>query len=360
MAKKVVKKTVKKTASKAVKKSVSKAVKKTVAKKATKVAPKFSISKPLQKAAMIAVKDCMGVKENEQVMVLTDEGKKNLGVAIWEAAKKLNSEAILVEMKPRKTNGEEPPAAIATMMAAADVVLCPTTKSVTHTNARRSACDKGVRITTLPGITEEMMIRCLNADYNKIADLSNKLKAILDPVKVIRVTSKKGTDITLPKEGRNATADTGIVVEKGAFSNLPAGETFIAPLEGTSNGVIIIDGAMSGVGLVKKEIKVIVKDGYAVEFIGGAEAKALEKLIEPHGLPGRNIAEFGIGTNYKAKLTGNILEDEKVMGTIHIAFGDNKSMGGVVSVPSHLDGLIKNPTVEADGVIIMKDGKFTI
>jgi leucyl aminopeptidase (aminopeptidase T) len=77
-------------------------------------------------------------------------------------------------------------------------------------------------------------------------------------------------------------------------------------------------------------------------------------------LPGRNVAEFGIGTNYKAKLTGVILEDEKVMGTIHIALGDNISMGGIVSVPSHLDGLVKNPTVEVDGNIIMKNGKFIV
>jgi len=357
---KATKKPVKKAASKAVKKSVSKAAKKTVAKKVVKKAPKTTASKPLQKAAMIAVRDCMGVKENEQVMVLTDFNKKHIGTAIWEAAKKLNAEAILVEMKPRTTNGEEPPKSIAAMMAASDVVLCPTTKSVTHTNARIEACKAGARVSTLPGITEEAMVRCLNADYNKIAALSVKLKEILDPAKTVRVTSKKGTDITMPKEGRAAKADTGIVTEKGAMSNLPAGETFLAPLEGTSNGVIVIDGAMSGVGLVKKEIKVIVKDGYATEFIGGAEAKALEKLLEPFGQEGRNIAEFGIGTNYKAKLTGLILEDEKVMGTIHIAFGNNKTMGGVCGVPIHLDGLVKNPTVEVDGVVIMKDGKFTI
>jgi len=360
MAKKVAKKTVKKAASKIVKKSVSKAAKKTVNKKVKVVTSSIPISKPLQNASMIAIKDCMGVKENEQVTIITDENKRNIGFALWEAAKKLNAEAILVEIKPRSTNGEEPPPAVAQIMAASDVVLCPTTKSLTHTNARREACAKGARIATLPGITEEMMVRCLNADYNRIAELTMKLKSILDPAKVIRVTSKKGTDITLPKEGRLTKPDTGIVTQKGEMSNLPAGEAFLAPLEGMSNGVIVIDGAMAGIGLVKKEIKVIVKDGYAVEFIGGEEAKALEKLIEPHGLPGRNIAEFGIGTNYKAKLTGRILEDEKVMGTIHIAFGDNKSMGGVVSVPSHLDGLIKNPTVEVDGVVIMKDGKFTI
>jgi aminopeptidase len=341
------------------KKSTKKVVKKNAQKKKVEKVPK--LSKKLQDAAMIAVKDCMGAKEGESVLVITDENKRNIGVALWEAAKALKTEAILLEIKPRSTNGEEPPPSVAEMMGNVNVCLCPTTKSLTHTNARRKACEKGTRISTLPGITEDMMVRCLNADYRRIEELSNKLKAILDPAKVIRVTSKSGTDIIMPKEGRLAKADTGIVVNPGEMSNLPAGETFLAPLEGQSNGVVVIDGAMAGIGILKNtKIKVVVKDGYATDITGGKEAEALIKLMEPHGLLGRNVAEFGIGTNYKAKLTGAILEDEKVMGTIHVAFGDNKSMGGVVSVPSHLDGLVKNPTVEVDGQIIMKDGKFTV
>ena len=321
-----------------------------------------NISTPLQKAAMIAVKNCMAVKEKEQVVIITDENKKSIGIALWEAAKKLKAEAILVEMIPRKDNGEEPPPSIATLMAAADVVLCPTSKSLTHTKARMAACKEGARIATLPGITEDTMVRCLNADYSKIVALSVKLKKILDPAKIIRVTTKKGTDITIPVAGRLAKADTGIVHKKGEYSNLPAGEAFLAPIEGKSNGIIIIDGAMAGgIGLVKKEIKVIVKDGFAVQFIGGEEAKALKKLLKPKGKLGRNIAEFGIGTNYKAKLTGLILEDEKAIGTIHIAFGTNSSMhGGKVNAGIHLDGLIKEPTVEVDGKIIMKEGKILI
>jgi leucyl aminopeptidase (aminopeptidase T) len=319
-----------------------------------------NISLPLQKAATIAVKNCMGVKAGEQVVVITDENKRNIGIALWEAAKKLKAEAILIEMTPRQTNGEEPPPAIATIMAAADVVLCPTTKSLTHTKARIAACKNGARISTLPGINEDTMVRCLNADYSKIKTLSEKLKKVLDPAKVIHVTSKKGTDIILPVGGRLAKADTGIVTKKGEYSNLPAGEAFLAPLEGKSNGIIVIDGAMAGVGLVKKEIKVIVKNGLAVEFIGGQEAKALENLLKPKGKAGKNIAEFGIGTNYKAKLTGLILEDEKVMGTIHIAFGTNTSFGGKVDAGIHLDGLINKPTVEVDGKVIMKEGKFLI
>jgi leucyl aminopeptidase (aminopeptidase T) len=349
----------KKVAKKIVKKSIKKVLTKVTTKKKTIAKPKTS--RALDNAALIAVRDCMGVKEGESVLVITDVNKRNIGYAIWEAAKNLSTEAMLLEIKPRSTNGEEPPSSIAELMGNVNVCLCPTTKSLTHTNARRNASAKGARISTLPGITEDMMTRCLNADYNRIAELSNKLKEILDPAKIIRVTSKNGTDITMPKEGRVAKADTGIVHNPGEMSNLPAGETFLAPLEGQSNGVVVVDGSMAGVGILKNtKIKIIVKDGYATEVTGGKEAEALVKLFEPHGLPARNVAEFGIGTNYKAKLTGEILEDEKVMGTIHIAFGDNMSMGGVVNVPSHLDGLVKNPTVEVDGQIIMKDGKFLI
>jgi aminopeptidase len=343
---------------KTVKPKAKKVIKKAV--KPAKSSDSIKVSPKLKKAAMIAVRDCMGSKEGESVLVITDINKRNIGYALWDAAKQLNTEAMLIEIKPRSTNGEEPPPPLAEMMGNVNVVLCPTTKSLTHTNARKNANAKGARISTLPGITEDSMVRCLSADYNKIAALSIKLKEILDPAKVIRVTSKNGTDITMPKEGRLAKADTGIVVNPGEMSNLPAGETFLAPLEEKSNGVVVVDGAMAGIGMVKNKIKIVVKDGYATEITGGKEAEALVKLLEPHGQPGRNVAEFGIGTNYKAKLTGLILEDEKVMGTIHIAFGNNFTFGGVVQVPSHLDGLVKNPTVEVDGKIIMKNGKFTI
>jgi aminopeptidase len=342
---------------KPIKKAVKNVLKKAVPKK--NAAPKTS--KALLGAALIAVRDCLGAKEGESVLVITDVNKRNIGYAIWEAARGLNTEAMLLEIKPRSTNGEEPPPAVAEMMGGVDVCLCPTTKSLTHTKARKAANEKGARIATLPGITEDMMVRCLNADYNRVAELSIKLKKILDPAKVIRVTSKNGTDITMPKEGRISKADTGIVHNKGEMSNLPAGETFLAPLEGLSNGVVVVDGSMAGVGVIKKnKIRIVVKDGYATEVTGGKEAEALVKLFEPHGLPARNVAEFGIGTNYKAKLTGAILEDEKVMGTIHIAFGNNFTFGGTVEVPSHLDGLVKNPNVEVDGRLIMKDGKFVI
>jgi leucyl aminopeptidase (aminopeptidase T) len=112
--------------------------------------------------------------------------------------------------------------------------------------------------------------------------------------------------------------------------------------------------------MVDEPIRITVKDGYAAEITGGESARRLIALLEPHGEDGRTVAEFGIGTNDKAILTGVILEDEKVMGTIHIAFGDNKSMGGTVRVASHLDGLITRPTVWFDDRVVMEGGRLLV
>jgi aminopeptidase len=320
----------------------------------------MKLSPELCSAARVAVRDCMGVKNDEKVLVITDEPLRTIGYALWAAAKEIGAEVLLIEILPRKTNGEEPPHEVAKLMKMVDVVLCPTSKSLTHTDARRNACTQGVRIATLPGVTEEIMIRCMNADYNKIAERTFKLCTMLEKTETIRVTTPAGTDITLPIKGRQAHASSGLFREKGLSGNLPTGEAYLAPLEGLSNGVVVVDGSMASVGMVKTPIRIVVQDGYATEITGGEEAKKLIALLEPHGKDARTVAEFGIGTNNKAILTGIILEDEKVMGTIHIAFGDNKSMGGTVRVASHLDGLIKYPSVWFDSTCIMKDGKFMI
>jgi leucyl aminopeptidase (aminopeptidase T) len=300
----------------------------------------------------------MGTKEGERVLVVTDEPLRTIGYALHQAAKDLGHDVVLVEILPRKSNGAEPPPQVAAMMAAFDVVLCPTSKSLTHTDARRAASAAGTRVATLPGVTEAIMVRCMNADYNRIAERTFSLCADLERTRVVRVQAPAGTDITMPIEGRKAYASSGLFRNKGESGNLPTGEAFLAPLEGRSNGVVVVDGSMAGIGVVSSPIRIVVKDGYAEEISGGAEAERLVALLDPHGRDARTVAEFGIGTNDKAILTGVILEDEKVMGTIHIAFGDNKSMGGTVRVASHLDGLITRPTVWFDDRKIMDGGRF--
>jgi aminopeptidase len=315
----------------------------------------------LDSASIIAIKDCMAVKKNEKILVITDELKKEIGYSLYSNAIRMGYKALFVEMKSGKINGEEPSDEIAHLMQKFDVVFIPTAKSLTHTDARRNASKKGVRVATFPGITKEVMIRGLNADYKKISRLSIKLKKILEKGREIRVTAPAGTDISFRIEGRTAIASKGLFHKKGESGNLPTGETFLAPVEGTSNGVFVVDGSMAGLGLVKgSKIRIEVKDGFATRISGGATAKKLSRMLDSVGKNARNIAEFGIGTNDSVKLSGILLEDEKVMGTVHIALGNNISMGGSVNVPIHLDGVIKEPTVSMDGKVIMRSGKLLI
>jgi aminopeptidase len=318
----------------------------------------FTISEALLRAATVAIRDCMGASAGERLLVVTDEPQRLIGLALHRAAKDLGHDVLLVEMLPRTTNGEEPPPEVAELMTRFDVALCATLKSLTHTDARRAASAAGTRVATLPGVTAEIMVRCMNADYVRIAARTERLCSLLASTRTVRVQSPSGTEVTLPIEGRQPLASTGIFHEKGQWGNLPTGEAYLAPVEGRSNGVVVVDGSMAGVGVVATPIRITIEDGYATEISGGPEAAALRSLLDAHGRDARTVAEFGIGTNDRAVLTGVILEDEKVMGTIHIAFGDNKSMGGSVRVASHLDGLVKSPTVWFDDRLIMRDGHF--
>lgn len=317
------------------------------------------MDRKLMSASRIAVK-CLAPRKGESMIVITDEPLRQIGQAIFKVAKEFGVEPVLVEITPRERNGEEPPPKIAEMWKKFDLFLAPTSKSLTHTKARRDACKAGVRGATLPGIKMNTMVRALNADYASIAKRSEKLAKILSNGKVAKVTTPGGTDIMMTIRGRTAKADTGQLFKRGDYGNLPAGEAFLAPIEGSSHGCIVIDGAMAGIGLVREPLVIKVEKGYVSKIDGGREARQLKKMMQPLGKNARNIAELGVGTNDKARLIGSILEDEKVMGTVHIAFGNNMSMGGKVNVPLHVDGILLKPTLEIDGKLIMKNGELIV
>ncbi|MCB8964098.1 MAG: aminopeptidase [Bacteroidales bacterium] len=314
--------------------------------------------KNLRDASIIALRDCMGLQQSETLLVVTDELKREIGLALHEAGKELCRESMLVEIKSREINGQEPPAAISELMKLVDVVVCPTAKSLTHTDARREAVKHGVRFGTMPGITTDTMVRCLNADYNKIIALTDFIATKLVGVSTIKVTTEKGTNVVMPVKGRNILPSKGVLRSKGESGNLPSGEVYLAPWEDQTNGKLVIDGSMAGIGMIETPITIDIVNGYAETITGGKEAQALTEIFDKVGRDARAVAEFGMGTNYKAILTGLILEDEKVFGTIHIAFGNNITMGGRISVSSHLDGLVKEPDVYFDDELVMQKGKL--
>jgi len=315
----------------------------------------------IKKAAEVTVKTCLGVKAGEKFLVLTDLDTEAIGRAIAEVGWDVGAETMLVVMRPRTRHGEEPPEPIASMWSKVDVFIAPTKYSLTHTQARKKATEAGARGATMPAITLDVFVEGMSIDYNMVKSNCDNMLRALEGAKEVRVTSPLGTEVRFSVEGRKFIADTGILTEKGSFGNLPAGEVFVAPVEGTANGVMVFDGAIAGVGTLKTPVKVLVEDGFAVKFEGGDEAQRLKRLLESVNLrEAFNVAEFGIGTNPGARIVGNILMDEKVYKTVHIAFGDNSTIGGRVKAGIHLDGMITRPTVYVDGKMIMKDGEWLI
>ncbi|GAB6138901.1 aminopeptidase [Halanaerobaculum tunisiense] len=314
----------------------------------------------LQSAVEIVLKDCLAVESSEQVLLVVDKPLTKIGELLFTTAQEIGADVVLTKMLPRDNHGQEPPEMIAEAMKQADVVIMPTSKSLSHTQARIEANQAGARAVTLPGITEEIMQRTLTADYEKIKARSLQLAKRLSQAQEARVTAANGTDITMSLKTREGHPDTGIYHHQGDFGNLPAGEAYIAPLEGTATGKFVIDGSLVLDEVGTEEIELTVAEGYVTEIKGARAAKKLKEKIKLYGQEALNIAELGVGTNDQARISGNILEDEKVMGTIHIAIGDNSAMGGEVSVASHLDGIIKKPNLELDEEVVMENGKLLI
>lgn len=300
---------------------------------------------------------CMAVKAGEELLVVTDDSRTDIGQAIYEAAKELGCEAVLLTMEEREVSGQEPPRIVAEAMKSADVVICPTAQSLTHTNAKIEAVKAGARIATMPGITPEMFSKgAITADYGRVEKLTEKMTALLTEASAA-VIEKDGCILTIDLTGRSGVPSSGVYRHPGEGGNLPSGEAYIAPLENGSNGEMIIDGSMVGIGKLSTPLHVTVKDG-KLRSIEGTGSERLSVLLENEA--NATLGELGIGTNEAAILSGVILEDEKVYGTVHIAFGTNTSFGGVNKAECHMDGIILKPTLYLDGKKVIDKGEYLV
>jgi leucyl aminopeptidase (aminopeptidase T) len=237
-----------------------------------------------------------------------------------------------------------------------DVFIAPTSRSLSHTVARKAATDAGSRGATMPGVTEDMLARVMAVDFDQMAARSRAVAARLDAGAIARVTCPLGTQLTLDLTTRAGISDDGDLTAAGAFGNLPCGEGFIAPIGGEGR---IVASSLAPLGLSDEPATLTVADGRIVAAVGGLGPDYLERL-QAHGELGVNLAELGVGTNDRAMLTGNILEDEKLLGSVHIAFGASAGIGGTVSVPIHLDVVILDASLEVDGQPILEAGRYVL
>jgi leucyl aminopeptidase (aminopeptidase T) len=310
----------------------------------------------LRTAVETVVGPCLGVTAGEDVVIVVDRTTEALGDALRDAAAARGAEPVLTVMEPRQVDGEEPPAAVAAALAAATVFIAPTRRSLSHTRARKAASEAGARGATLPGVTEDMLARLMACDFPAMAARSRAVAELLGAAGEAHVTCPRGSDFRVDLGGREGIADDGDLTDAGAFGNLPCGEGFISPLGGEGT---LFAATLAGVGLPPAPVELTVTGG-RLEHASGEDGARWTALMDAAGAQGRNLAELGVGTNERATLTGNILEDEKMLGTVHVAFGASAGIGGTVSVPVHLDCLIEDATLDVGGTRVLDAGRFVL
>jgi leucyl aminopeptidase (aminopeptidase T) len=311
----------------------------------------------LDTAVQVVVRGCLEVERGERVLVVHDDTTERIAERLVAAAEAVGAESRLAPIPVGEVNGEEPPTEVAQAMAEADVVIAPTAMSISHTEARRRASAAGTRIATMPSVTEEVLGRAMAVDLRLVGRLAGSIATRLSRASEAHITCANGSDLRLSLEGREGEADDGRLGSPGSFGNLPCGEGFIAPLEDRGEGKLVVDGSIAGIGALEAPVELTLEGGRLTSASGDAGDRLLRQLSAAGG---ENVAELGVGCNGRAKISGNVLEDEKVLGTLHVAFGASASFGGVVQVPVHLDCVLRRPELRLDGEVLVSDRRLSV
>lgn len=364
------------------------------------------MGKKERNGAQVIVEDVVNVKKNERVLIIANPATNVIAQDLYLAVEKTGGIPTLIFQKDKTSfdnANKEVLAAIATEPevcfsisnvklgkdpeAQKNPYVTEDGQKFTHIFDYLLDGKKTMRGIWTPGITEDMMNRTANIDYCQLQERCKKLEEIFDGAEKVRITAPGGTDIEFSIKGRKLLSDDGDFTKPGTGGNIPAGEVFISPVVGTSEGKIVYDGSMTffdGDSILKTPIECEVNEGFVTKINGGAEAKRLlitiidaeikpfimekenklEKgMAEVYKKNARNIGELGIGLNPAARITGNMLEDEKAFHTCHFAIGENYDNDAPSLI--HLDGVVKDPTIilfYADNIekIIVKDGNLVI
>lgn len=322
--------------------------------------------------ARVAVEYCMAVKPGESVLVVTDTriseymGAEALNHAIMAASQAAGGEAHMIIYTPRDHPSDELPKVAAAAMKAADAIFTNPTRSLTHTYAMRHARDAGARVIMLGAgdyITQDTLYRLFPTSKKEIDDMAVLTrKAGATHKGTVRITSPEGTDLSLEVGKLKVHVNTGLAHEPGCCEVLPPGETSAGVTEGSATGKVVFDGSIIPIyHPLTEPIVCTVKDNFITSIEGGRDAQEYRKILSELNDPlVYNIAEFGIGTNPKCRLSGTPLEDERIFGAVHIGIGTNINFGGTIKSKTHTDGMIMNPTVKIDGKLILENAKFKI
>ena len=362
------------------------------------------LNKKNRTPAQVVIQDVLAVKKDEHVLIIANPATNEIAQDLFIAAGEQEALPTLV-FQPDKTSFDnanpetlaaietEPQVCISVSniklgkdpKATANPYVAEDGQTYTHIFDYLLDGKKTMRGVWTPGITVDMMNRTAAINYRELKERCEKLNRLFTDAEKVHVTAESGTDLIIPVKNRKLMFDDGDFTKPGSGGNIPAGEVFISPLvggltaqDGTVNegceGTIVYDGSMTfydGDSILETPITCKVEKGFVTEIKGGKEAGRLLKTITdaenlaikyeeekklPEGMGevykknARNIGELGIGLNPAARITGNMLEDEKAFHTCHFAIGENYDNDAPSLI--HLDGVVRNPTI----TLIYKNG----
>jgi leucyl aminopeptidase (aminopeptidase T) len=312
------------------------------------------------KAANVLLTTCSNCKKDEKILFVTDPDSFEVAKIMWDAATDFPNKT-LVMMKETNMHGEDPIELVGHAMKNADVIFGITKFSLFHSQARKDAVANGARFVNMVDYNTKMMEKGgLHCNFEEIGKVCSIVSSKLENRKICRITTAKGTDFTCEIEGIKPTPQYGRSLNPGSSSSPPDIECATCALEGTGEGIIVVDGSIPHpeLGLIVEDIKLTVKKGFIVKVEGGQQAEVLERILKDFNDPNvYNLGEIGIGLNPMCELNGSMLEDEGCSETLHFGAGDNRGFGGKTASKYHLDIIIKEPDLEVDGEKILDKGR---
>ena len=306
---------------------------------------------------------CMGLQRGEKILIVVDEPLGHARNALLAEAAQTDPAELWSYTFPNASRPlSEYPSPLLALVTQVDAIVflfasVNQLKESPVLLAGRAAIGKGMARTGLGAFIDQSILDIeMSADYGQIAKFTDSLTQRLQGSSIARITTALGTNLRLSLASREWKKDTGILRGQKAFGNLPAGETYIAPVEDSAEGVLVVDKCFPGM-LLSEPTRMTFEKGRVMHVEGGAGAEFLRSAFAQHGDSARVVAELGIGTNPLARLQGNIITDEKVLGTIHVAVGRSDFFGGKNVATTHIDGVVGQPTLEIDGKVLIENGE---
>jgi leucyl aminopeptidase (aminopeptidase T) len=303
---------------------------------------------------------CMQIKPGEEILILADDTARErmYGEVMRDVINDMGAEAVLMIMTKRVARVHEPPKSATAAMLSADKIIRLTTMGMGHTNARVAATEKGIPYHNMQNLPEVVFAEPYPVELiEKAIVRTEKIAKLLGEGKEVKVTTPAGTNLTVGIAGRAGMPLHARSAGIASCTFTGGGEALVPPVEDGANGVMVVDVHTNPTtGLLSIPLTWKVVDGKVVEITGGTDAeREREKHLMSLDEGANKIAEFAINTN---RPVSKAIDSEE--GMVHIAFGRNDDLGGVTYSKNHLDGYMRNPTVEIDGVRVLENGRFLI